>query len=133
MTLIWIFGSFFRPKSFLLVPSFQNMYGLFAVMRRNLLEIGFENTYFQVFQGFPALKDTVAHIQPNGQFWTVFGQNGQNGNFFQKSAWNIFLPLQALTNCKVSEKVIKGFRENKLRMDKRTNERTRAKFKFLTN
>ena len=29
----------------------------------------------------------------NGQFWTVFAQNGQNGNFFQKSAWNIFLAL----------------------------------------
>ena len=26
-----------------------------------------------------------------GPFWTVFGQNGQNGENFQKSAWNIFL------------------------------------------
>ncbi len=25
-----------------------------------------------------------------GQFWTVFGQNGQNGENDQKSAWNIF-------------------------------------------
>ena len=40
----------------------------------------------------------------NGQFWTVFGQNGQNGNFYQKSVWNIFLQLKALINCKVSEK-----------------------------
>ena len=29
----------------------------------------------------------------NGQFWTVFGQNGKNGNVLQKSAWNIFLAL----------------------------------------
>ena len=28
----------------------------------------------------------------NGQFWTVFGQNGENGENYQKSgAWNIFL------------------------------------------
>ena len=40
----------------------------------------------------------------NDQFWTVFGQNGRNGNFSQKSAWNIFLLLKALVNCKVSEK-----------------------------
>ena len=26
----------------------------------------------------------------NYQFWTVFGQNGRNGIFFQKSTWNIF-------------------------------------------
>ena len=39
-----------------------------------------------------------------GPFWTVFGQNGQNGENYQKSAWNIFFHLQALTNCKVSEK-----------------------------
>ena len=30
-----------------------------------------KNTYFQVFQGFPALKETHPHIQPNGQ-------NGEN-------------------------------------------------------
>ena len=28
-----------------------------------------------------------------GQFWTVSGQNGQNGENYQKSAWNIFLAL----------------------------------------
>ena len=39
-----------------------------------------------------------------GQFWTVFSQNGQNGENYQKSAWNIFSHLQALTKCKVSEK-----------------------------
>ena len=39
----------------------------------------------------------------NGQFWTVFGQNGQKREFFQKSAWNIFLTLTS-PNCKVLEK-----------------------------
>ena len=53
----------------------------------------------------------------NGQFWTVFGQNGQNGNFFKK-ALEKFL---SLTNCKVSEKIIKGFRETASRTDERTD------------
>ena len=71
-------------------------------------EIGFENTYFQVFQGFPALKETVAHIQPNGQFWKIFGQNGQNGFFFKKAFGTFFSLLKALINCKVSEKSNEG-------------------------
>ena len=88
-----------------------------------MLKIGFKNTYFQVFKGFPALKGTLPHIQPNGQFWTVFGQNGQNGIFFQKSAWSIFPPLQALTNCKVSEKSNERIPRNRV-ADERKNERT---------
>ena len=40
----------------------------------------------------------------NGQFWTIFGQNGQNGNFFKKVLGTFLSRLQALTNCKVSEK-----------------------------
>ena len=67
-----------------------------------MLEIGFENTYFQVFQGFPALKET--HIQPNGQFWTIFGQNGQNGIFSEKAFGTFFSVLKALLNFKFSEK-----------------------------
>ena len=43
----------------------------------------------------------------NGQFWTVFGQNGRNGIFFQKSAWNIFSAFTS-PNCKVSEKSNEG-------------------------
>ena len=47
---------------------------------------------------FPALKETIAHIHPNGQFWTVFGQNGQNGENYQKTLGTFFSRLQALTN-----------------------------------
>ena len=65
----------------------------------------------------------------NGQFLTVFGQNWQNGNCFQKSAWNIFL---ALTNCKVSEKSNKRFLRNCV-TNEQTYKRTRAKFKDLSN
>ena len=89
---------------------------------RKLLEIGFENTYFKVFQGFPALKETRAHIQPNGQFWTIFGQNGQNGKFFKKALGKFLLCLHALTNCKVSEKSNERFSSNRV-TDVRTNER----------
>ena len=77
-----------------------------------MLEIGFENTYFQVFQGFTALKETRAHIQPNGQFWTIFGQNGQNGIFFKKAFGTFFSLLKALINCKVSEKSNERFTSN---------------------
>ena len=57
-------------------------------------------------------------LAKDDQFWTVFGQNGRNRIFFKKGLGTFFPPLQALTNCKVSEK---------------SNERTRAKFKVLTN
>ena len=77
--------------------------GCLPKYERNLLKIGLKNTYFPVFQGFPALQETVEHIQPDGQFWTVLGQNGRNGIFFQKALGTFFPPLQALTNCKVSE------------------------------
>ena len=88
-----------------------------------MLEIGFENAYFQVFRGFPALKETVAHIQPNGQFWTVFGQNLRNRIFFKKVFGTFFLLLKALINCKVSEKSNEGIPRNRV-WDERTDEQT---------
>ena len=33
----------------------------------------------------------------NGHFWTVFGQKRAKNEFFQKSAWNIFLHSQSPT------------------------------------
>ena len=86
-------------------PDFRICTGCLQKYKWNLLKISFENTYFQVFQGFPALKETVAHIQPNGQFWTVFGQNGKNGENYQKSA------LLTLLTVKFQKKVMNGFRE----------------------
>ena len=67
------------------------MYGFFAEIRKELAE----NTNFQVFQGFPALKETVAHIQPNGQ---NFLPKWAKRDFFQKSVWNIFSLLKDLIN-----------------------------------
>ena len=56
-----------------------------------------------------------------GQFWTVFGQNGQNGNFFKKALGTFLSRLQALTNCKVSEKSNERF-SRKSGTDGRTDE-----------
>ena len=58
----------------------------------------------------------------NGQFWTVFGQNGQNGNFFKKALGTFFSHLQALTNCKVSERSNERFSSNSM-TDVRTDGR----------
>ena len=61
----------------------------------------------------------------NCQFWTVFGQNGQNGNFFKKVLGTFFSRLQALTNCKVSEKSNERFSSN-CATDARTDAQTDA-------
>ena len=62
----------------------------------------------------------------NGQFWTVFGKNGQNGNFFKKALGKFFSRLQALTNCKVSEKRNERFSSNSV-TDARTYGRTHGR------
>ena len=63
----------------------------------------------------------------NGQFWTAFGPNGQNGNFFKKALGTFFSRIQALTNCKVSEKSNERFSSNRVThacTDGRTDEWT---------
>ena len=63
----------------------------------------------------------------NGHFWRVFGQNGQNGNFFQKAFGTFFSLLKALIKCKVSEKSNERFSSNSVtyaRTDARTHGRT---------
>ena len=74
------------------------------------------------------------HLGQKGSFWTVFGQNGQNGGNFQKSAWNIFSHPQALTNCKVSEKSNEWFPRKSVahvRTDGRMYERTYKQTQLL--
>ena len=62
------------------------MYGLFAVIRKELalLEIGFENTNFQVFQGFPALKETVAQHPVKWPILDNFWPKWAKRDFFSK-------------------------------------------------
>ena len=67
----------------------------------------------------------------NAPFWTVFGQNGQNGNFFKKALGTFFSHLQALTDCKVSEKSNEQFPRKSV-ADGRTNGRTDATPKVST-
>ena len=51
----------------------------------------------------------------NLHFWTFWAKMANFGQFFSR--------LQALTNCKVSEKVMNGFRETARWTDKRTDGR----------
>ena len=46
----------------------------------------------------------IAFLGKMAIFWQFLAKKGQNMNFFQKYAWNIFYIAKALTNCKVSEK-----------------------------
>ena len=64
-----------------------------------------------------------------GQF---LAKMGETGFFFKKALGTFFLPLQALTNCKVSEKSNEGI-PRKRAANGHTDERTGAKFKVLTN
>ena len=105
-------------KSMFLSTAFRICTGCLAKYELNLLKIGFKNTYFQVFQGFPALKETHAHIQPNGHFDQFLAKMAKTVKIIKKALGTFFSNLQALTNCKVSEKVMNGFR------DGRTYERT---------
>ena len=70
-----------------------------------------------------AKTSTFGHLGQKGPFWTVFGQNGQNGENYQKSAWNIFL-APTNRNCKVSEKSNEQFPRKSV-TDERTNGQTR--------
>ena len=51
-----------------------------------------------------AKTSIFGHLGQKGPFWTVIGQNGQNGEIYQKTLGTFFSHLQALTNFKVSEK-----------------------------
>ena len=71
----------------------------------------------------------------NLHFWSFLAKKGHFGQFlakmaktvkiFKKALGTFFLHLQAVTNCKVSEQVMNGFREKApctyVRTDKRTD------------
>ena len=52
-----------------------------------------------------------------GPFWTVFHQNGQNGENYKKTLGKFFSHVQALLTVKFQKQVMSGFRENALRTD----------------
>ena len=66
-------------------------------------------------------------LAKNGPFWTVFRKMSETGFFFKKALGTFFPPLQALTNCKVSEKSNERISRKAVangRMDRRTDGRT---------
>ena len=67
-----------------------------------------------------------------GHFGQFLDKMGETGFFFKKALGKFFPPFWVITNCKVSEKsnerILRYFRTNG-----RTDERTRAKIKVLTN
>ena len=137
MTQIWDFGSFFYPprppgKFFYWSPAFRICTGCLAKYELNLLKIGFKNTYVQVFQGFPALKETRAHIQPNGHFDQFLAKMAKTVKIIKRALGTFFSRLQAITNCKVLEKSNEGILRKRVTKE-RTDGRKRDKFKVLMN
>ena len=68
----------------------------------------------------------------NAPFWKFLAKMAKTVKIIKKALGTFFSRLKALTNCKVSEKSNEGIPRNRV-ADKRTDERTRAKFKVLTN
>ena len=58
----------------------------------------------------------------NAQFWKFVAKMGKTEIFFKKALGTFFSRLQALTNCKVSEKSNERFSSNRVTHE-RTNER----------
>ena len=69
---------------------------------------------------FTALKETCAHIQPNGHFDQFLAKMAKTVKIIKKALGTFFSHLQALTKCKVSEKSNERFPRKSV-MDVRTN------------
>ena len=120
----------FSKKIFYWSPAFRICTGCLAKYELNLLKIGFKNTYVQVFQGFPALKETRAHIQPNGHFDQFLAKMAKTVKIIKKAFGTFFSHLQALTNCKVSEKSNERFPRKSVAYE-RTYGRTNGQTQLL--
>ena len=64
------------------------------------------------------------HFGPNWPILDSFLPKWAKREFFKKVLGKFLSRLEALTNCKVSEKVMNGFRGTALRTNERTDERT---------
>ena len=65
----------------------------------------------------------LAFLTKKANFGQFLAKMGETGIFFKKALEIFFSRLQALTKCKVSEKVMNGFWENALRTYERTDRR----------
>ena len=81
--------------NFLMVPSFQKMYRLFAEIRNGTcLKSVSKTPTFRVFRDFQPLKGllhTSSQMANFGQFLAKMGKTG----FFQKSFWNMFFAVKS--------------------------------------
>ena len=111
-------------------PAFRICTGCLAKYELNLIKIGLKNTYVQVFQGFPALKETCAHLQPNGHFDQFLAKMAKTVKIIKKALGTFFSHLQALTNCKVSEKSNERFQRKRV-THVRTHARTYVRTRLL--
>ena len=99
----------YDKKNFYWSPAFRICMGCLPKYERNLLKIGFENTYFQVFKGFPALKKRLLHTSSQmANFGQFLAKMGKTEIFFKKAIGTFFSLLKALINCKVSENSNEG-------------------------
>ena len=64
---------------------------------------------FKVFQGFPALIETIAHFCQMANFNQFLAKMAKTVKIIKKVLRKFFSHLQALTNCKVSEKSYERF------------------------
>ena len=103
MTQIWVFGSFF-----LLVPSFQNMYGLVRNTKRTCLKSVSKTPTFRFFRDFQPLKRHIHTSSQMANFGQFLAKMGKTGIFFKKAFGPFFSLLKALIKCKVSEKSNEG-------------------------
>ena len=87
------FGSFLPKEIFYWFPVFRICTGCLPKYEWNFLKIGFKNTYFQVFAGFPAIPEGWPNL---GRICLIFGQNGSFSNFRQKSETSMFFRLLRL-------------------------------------
>ena len=74
---------------------------------------------FRFFRDF----QTRAHIQPNGHFDQFLAKMAKTVKIIKKALGTFFSDLQALTNCKVSEKSDEQFPRKRV-TNERTDERT---------
>ena len=76
-------------------------------------------------EGIPRKMRNTSIFGHFGQKWPILDsflpKMGETGFFFKKALGKFFPPLHALTNCKVSEKIMHGFRETAWRTNGRTD------------
>ena len=107
-------------------PAFRICTGCLPKYEWNLLKIGFKNTYFQVFAGISSPYRLLHPSSQMANFDQFLAKTAKTVKIVKKALGTFFSRLQALTNCKVSEKIHERFSRKRV-TDERTNGRTDAR------